>query len=104
MLDVALEREVEGDLVLGDMGQGMPFKAGTYDAAVSISALQWLCNADKTSHVPAKRLLKFFTTLFSSLVNAIYSNIRCMLFTIVIILDAFGESCIPVLSRECPSS
>uniref|UniRef100_A0A8D8I271 18S rRNA (guanine-N(7))-methyltransferase n=1 Tax=Culex pipiens TaxID=7175 RepID=A0A8D8I271_CULPI len=67
MLDVAVEREVEGDLVLGDMGQGMPFKAGTFDGAVSISALQWLCNADKKSHVPSKRLYQFFSTLFSCL-------------------------------------
>ncbi|XP_062716033.1 probable 18S rRNA (guanine-N(7))-methyltransferase isoform X2 [Aedes albopictus] len=67
MLDVAVEREVEGDLILGDMGQGMPFKAGTFDGAVSISALQWLCNADKKSHEPHKRLYQFFSTLFSSL-------------------------------------
>lgn len=67
MLDVAVEREVEGDLILGDMGQGMPFKAGSFDGAVSISALQWLCNADKTSHIPAKRLTQFFTTLYACL-------------------------------------
>ncbi|XP_058821903.1 probable 18S rRNA (guanine-N(7))-methyltransferase [Topomyia yanbarensis] len=67
MLDVAVEREVDGDLVLGDMGQGMPFKAGTFDGAVSISALQWLCNADKKSHVPQKRLHQFFSTLFACL-------------------------------------
>lgn len=67
MLNVAREREVEGDLVLNDMGQGMPFKAGSFDGAVSISALQWLCNADKTSHNPVKRLYKFFSTLFASL-------------------------------------
>lgn len=69
MLDVAVEREVEGDLLLGDMGQGMPFKAGTFDGAVSISALQWLCNADKKSHNPPKRLHQFFSTLYSSLVS-----------------------------------
>ena len=28
MLKIADEREVEGDLVLGDMGDGLPFKAG----------------------------------------------------------------------------
>ncbi|XP_011302302.1 probable 18S rRNA (guanine-N(7))-methyltransferase [Fopius arisanus] len=67
MLNVALEREVEGDLVLGDMGQGMPFRAGSFDGAVSISALQWLCNADKTSHNPVKRLQKFFVSLFACL-------------------------------------
>lgn len=67
MLGVALEREVGGDLILGDMGQGMPFKAATFDGAISISALQWLCNADKNSHDPPKRLYKFFSTLFSCL-------------------------------------
>nr|XP_034194519.1 probable 18S rRNA (guanine-N(7))-methyltransferase [Osmia lignaria] len=67
MLGVALEREVDGDLILGDMGQGIPFKAGTFDGAISISALQWLCNADKSSHDPSKRLYKFFSTLFSCL-------------------------------------
>lgn len=49
------------------MGQGMPFRAGTFDGAISISALQWLCNADKSSHNPSKRLYKFFSTLFSCL-------------------------------------
>ncbi|XP_008550758.1 probable 18S rRNA (guanine-N(7))-methyltransferase [Microplitis demolitor] len=67
MLDVAREREVEGDLILNDIGQGLPFKAGTFDGAISISALQWLCNADKKSHNPVKRLLKFFTSLFACL-------------------------------------
>lgn len=64
---IALEREVEGDLILGDMGQGMPFRAASFDGAISISALQWLCNADKSSHDPSKRLYKFFSTLFSCL-------------------------------------
>ncbi|XP_015513707.1 probable 18S rRNA (guanine-N(7))-methyltransferase [Neodiprion lecontei] len=67
MLNVAKEREVEGDLILSDMGQGVPFRAGSFDGAVSISALQWLCNADKTSHNPVKRLYQFFSSLFASL-------------------------------------
>jgi 18S rRNA (guanine1575-N7)-methyltransferase len=67
MLDVAIEREVEGDLLLGDLGQGLPFRAGAFDGAVSISALQWLCNADKTCHHPAKRLYKFFSSLYACL-------------------------------------
>jgi 18S rRNA (guanine1575-N7)-methyltransferase len=70
MLEVANEREVEGDLILSDMGQGINFKPGTFDGAVSISALQWLCNADKSSHIPQKRLHKFFTTLFSCLTRS----------------------------------
>ncbi|XP_072524896.1 18S rRNA (guanine-N(7))-methyltransferase [Salminus brasiliensis] len=67
MLDVALDREVDGDLVLGDMGQGVPFRSGTFDGCISISALQWLCNADKKSHSPPKRLHAFFSSLYSSL-------------------------------------
>ncbi|GLH03798.1 Probable 18S rRNA (guanine-N(7))-methyltransferase [Gryllus bimaculatus] len=67
MLNVALEREVEGDLLLSDLGQGVPFRAGTFDGAISVSALQWLCNADKKSHNPIKRLYKFFSMLFASL-------------------------------------
>lgn len=39
---MAKEREVEGDLLLGDLGQGLPFRAGAFDGAISISALQWL--------------------------------------------------------------
>lgn len=69
MLDVAIAREVEGDLVLGDMGNGLPFRPGTFDGVISISALQWLCNADRKCHSPAKRMLKFFRTLYSVMRN-----------------------------------
>lgn len=65
MLDVALEREVEGDLLLTDMGTGMPFKPGVFDGVISISALQWLCNADKKYHNPIKRMYKFFSSLYA---------------------------------------
>jgi len=67
MLDVATEREVEGDLILHDMGHGLPFRAGTFDAAISISALQWLCNQDKTVNKPSFRLKYFFESLYSCL-------------------------------------
>ncbi|CAN1326536.1 18S rRNA (guanine-N(7))-methyltransferase RID2 [Linum perenne] len=40
MLDIAVEREVDGDLMLHDMGQGLPFRPGTIDGAISISAVQ----------------------------------------------------------------
>ncbi|KAF6145357.1 hypothetical protein GIB67_016818 [Kingdonia uniflora] len=78
MLDVALEREVEGDLLLSDMGQGLGFRDGVIDGAISISAVQefdlfsvfdkqWLCNADKSSHVPRLRLKAFFGSLYRCL-------------------------------------
>merc|ERR1712142_1424115 len=60
-------RELEGDLACSDLGEGLPFRAGAFDGAISISALQWLCNADKTHHKPHKRLYKFFTTLYACL-------------------------------------
>ncbi|OWA51650.1 putative 18S rRNA (guanine-N(7))-methyltransferase [Hypsibius exemplaris] len=67
MLDVAVEREVEGDVMQGDLGQGVPYRPGSFDGAISISALQWLCNADQKDHNPPKRLFKFFSTLYASL-------------------------------------
>uniref|UniRef100_A0A4X2JYR6 BUD23 rRNA methyltransferase and ribosome maturation factor n=1 Tax=Vombatus ursinus TaxID=29139 RepID=A0A4X2JYR6_VOMUR len=99
MLDVAVDREVEGDLLQGDMGQGIPFRPGSFDGCIredflererleesaekkgrwkdisrrkeclfkSISAVQWLCNADQKTHNPAKRLHRFFSSLYSAL-------------------------------------
>jgi hypothetical protein len=34
LTDVAREREVEGDVLLGDMGYGMPFRPGSFDGAI----------------------------------------------------------------------
>ncbi|CAH8531948.1 unnamed protein product [Schistosoma guineensis] len=67
MLEVALDREVEGSLVLGDLGCGLPFRGGSFDGAISISAIQWLCNADRSSQNPIARLRRFFVSLYSSL-------------------------------------
>lgn len=67
MLNVAQEREVEGDVILADMGNGLFFRPGSFDGAISISALQWLCNADKKWHEPKKRLNKFFQSLYNCL-------------------------------------
>ncbi|KAJ4504412.1 18S rRNA (guanine1575-N7)-methyltransferase [Exophiala dermatitidis] len=58
---------VEGDLFLADMGQGIPFRAGTFDAAISISAIQWLCNAETSGVSPEGRLRRFFDGLYASL-------------------------------------
>ncbi|KAK4132780.1 S-adenosyl-L-methionine-dependent methyltransferase [Trichocladium antarcticum] len=67
MLDVALQRDVEGDLMLADIGQGVPFRAGAFDAAISISAIQWLCNAENSDTSPSGRLSRFFNGLYMSL-------------------------------------
>ncbi|KAL5265721.1 hypothetical protein ACHWQZ_G006433 [Mnemiopsis leidyi] len=67
MLEIAVERETDGDVILSDIGEGVPFRAGSFDGVISISVLQWLCNADKVSHNPFKRLKRFFTMLYSSM-------------------------------------
>lgn len=67
MLNIASERDVDGDLLLGDMGQGLGLRPGVIDGAISISAVQWLCNADKSSHEPRLRLKAFFTSLYRCL-------------------------------------
>lgn len=67
MLATGLSRELEGDLMLQDMGTGIPFRAGSFDAAISISAIQWLCNADTSYNDPKQRLMRFFNTLYAAL-------------------------------------
>jgi 18S rRNA (guanine1575-N7)-methyltransferase len=67
MLSIATERDNEGDVMALDMGHGLPFRPGSLDGAISISAVQWLCNADKRSHVPQRRLAKFFASLYRAL-------------------------------------
>jgi len=67
MLNIANEREVDGGLILADAGQGLRFRPGVFDGAISISALQWLCNCDKKGHEPFKRLKMFFETLYMCL-------------------------------------
>lgn len=67
MLSVGLERDVEGDMILSDAGHGCMFRAGSFDGAISISVLQWLCNADTSYNSPGARLSTFFTTLYASL-------------------------------------
>ncbi|KAJ2487051.1 18S rRNA (guanine1575-N7)-methyltransferase [Coemansia sp. RSA 2050] len=67
MLEIAADKDVEGDLFLQDIGQGVGFRPGTFDGAISISVIQWLCNADKTENRPRYRLQRFFSTLFMSL-------------------------------------
>ncbi|KAI5292955.1 hypothetical protein KEM52_005947 [Ascosphaera acerosa] len=67
MLDIALQREVEGDLFLADIGQGVPFRPGSFDAAISISAIQWLCNAETSDVTPEGRLKRFFEGLYACL-------------------------------------
>jgi len=67
MLDIARQREVEGTVLQQDLGHPLPFRPACFDGAVSVSALQWLCNADHAAHRPAKRLAALFDSLFACL-------------------------------------
>ncbi|KAL0225765.1 hypothetical protein P9112_013089 [Eukaryota sp. TZLM1-RC] len=69
MLRICLERESEGDLFECDIGCGLGFRPGVFDGAISISALQWLCQADKSDHKPRHRLMTFFNSLYGCLVS-----------------------------------
>uniref|UniRef100_A0A7S1TDM7 18S rRNA (guanine(1575)-N(7))-methyltransferase Bud23 C-terminal domain-containing protein n=1 Tax=Compsopogon caeruleus TaxID=31354 RepID=A0A7S1TDM7_9RHOD len=53
MLGVAVKvRDVQGDLFARDMGDGVGmFRTGVFDGAISVSALQWLCNVDSTGAI-----------------------------------------------------
>ncbi len=35
----------DGGVLLSDMGHGLPLRAASFDGAISISAVQWLCHA-----------------------------------------------------------
>jgi len=77
------------------MGQGLPLRQGVFDGAISISAVQWLCNADRSSHEPRKRLKAFFESLYRSLargaravlqvcaVAAVFINVMCLLLLVL---------------------
>ncbi|RAH46435.1 18S rRNA methyltransferase BUD23 [Aspergillus aculeatinus CBS 121060] len=68
MLQLSLEKDDEAvDLFLSDLGQGVPLRAGSLDAAISISAIQWLCNAESSDVSAEGRLRRFFEGLYASL-------------------------------------
>ncbi|KII69167.1 putative 18S rRNA (guanine-N(7))-methyltransferase [Thelohanellus kitauei] len=64
MINVGKSRGCD-DVILADMGLGVPFRPATFDACISISALQWLCNSYASDQIPSARLLKFFTSLYA---------------------------------------
>ncbi|KAK2197927.1 bifunctional 18S rRNA (guanine(1575)-N(7))-methyltransferase Bud23-like/S-adenosyl-L-methionine-dependent methyltransferase superfamily/Methyltransferase type 11 [Babesia duncani] len=69
MLDEALENGAneQGDMILADMGETFNFRPHSFDGAISISALQWLCVANKSDQEPYKRLVAFFKWLYKCL-------------------------------------
>ncbi|KAK1739849.1 18S rRNA (guanine-N(7))-methyltransferase-related protein [Skeletonema marinoi] len=50
------EESSPGDLLHHDMGTGLPFRPASFDACISISALQWLCYSNTKEQIPKKRL------------------------------------------------
>ena len=60
-------QESTGDLLHHDMGTGLPFRPATFDACISISAIQWLCYSNSAQQIPKQRLTRFFASLYSVL-------------------------------------
>ena len=61
------EEPSKGDLMHHDMGTGLPFRPATFDACISISALQWLCYSNSKNQIPKRRLTRFFAQLYEVL-------------------------------------
>ncbi|KAM7537357.1 hypothetical protein Aperf_G00000059899 [Anoplocephala perfoliata] len=77
MLNVAKERECRGDILLGDIGQFLPFRSGTFDGAISISAIQWLFNSETSSQNPIRRIRTFFSSLYACLSRGSRAVLQC---------------------------
>ncbi|BHF64959.1 Williams Beuren syndrome chromosome region 22 protein [Sparganum proliferum] len=77
MLSVARERGCEGDLIMGDIGAFMPFRSGSFDGAISISAVQWLFNSDRANHNPIRRIRTFFGSLYACLSRGARAVLQC---------------------------
>lgn len=67
MLSVAQEEGCDGSLVVCDIGEGLPFRPGSFDGAISISTVQWLCTAFKKADNPKARIKRFFESLYACL-------------------------------------
>lgn len=76
MLEVAKSKESQSsasnnhqhsEVLHQDMGTGLPFRPATFDACISISALQWLCYSNSNTQVPKQRLKRFFASLYTVL-------------------------------------
>ena len=61
------KHQPQGSLICSDMGQGLPFRPGMFDGAISISAIQWLCYSTSSEEDPKRRIARFFSMLYTSL-------------------------------------
>lgn len=77
MLKVAQERESEGDLLLGDIGELLPFRSGSFDGAISVSAVQWLFNSERSDQNPIRRIRNFFSSLYACLSRGARAVLQC---------------------------
>ena len=67
MLSAARAPTRRRDVVCADVGVGLGYRKGSFDGAVSVSAVQWLCVATRPEHDPYKRCRKFFIGLHAVL-------------------------------------
>lgn len=86
---------VHGDRVSQSLGR-VPHVGPSPDwvpSFLSISAIQWLCNANKKSDIPAKRLYCFFSSLYSVLVSM--RSPTCLGWLFIPPVDSDGVGSIP---------
>ncbi|KAG0419313.1 18S rRNA (guanine-N(7))-methyltransferase bud23 [Dictyocoela roeselum] len=62
--DLLGEAECPLALVNGDIGEGLPFKPGTFDGVVSVSCIQWLMHSFRKEHDVMERVDGFFRSLY----------------------------------------
>lgn len=55
------------EVVQNDIGQGVPFRPGSFDGCISVSAIQWLCHSSRKGDVPQRRLMALFQSLYNAL-------------------------------------
>ncbi|MES1920873.1 Williams Beuren syndrome chromosome region 22 protein, variant 2 [Bonamia ostreae] len=64
MLDICRERHLNPEISLADMGHGLPFRENFFDGCISVSALQWICNASTSKQNPLHRIRTLFDSLY----------------------------------------
>uniref|UniRef100_A0A3B0MSP5 Methyltransferase (HUSSY homologue), putative n=1 Tax=Theileria annulata TaxID=5874 RepID=A0A3B0MSP5_THEAN len=69
MLNECLLNDVEGEVVLCDIGENMNFLPNMFDGCISISVLQWLFISNNKSQDPYRRLCCFFKFVDQFLYN-----------------------------------
>ncbi|EZG79301.1 methyltransferase [Gregarina niphandrodes] len=67
MLEIAREERADAELLRADIGELQNVVPNTFDGAISVSVIQWLCHAFTSEQEPLRRLRQFFQWLYNAL-------------------------------------